>query len=164
MGTSLNELKTGREKLEIINQVLARIADVATALDNTRIEEVVGLKEQINRLYNQTLELKNLVVENSELTQNNADFVKNKRSEIERINTQISTTFTNIQNIYTAITEAQKDIQSGVELVKEKYPELNTFNKNFEVIKIKLEEYYAPSVYPLYSTIEYFKNFPKFLG
>ncbi|BEJ60547.1 hypothetical protein OLQ19_07350 [Campylobacter jejuni] len=108
MGTSLNELKTGREKLEIINQVLARISDVATALDNTRIEEIIGLKEQVNNFYTQTLELKNLVIENSELTQSNADFVKNKKDEIEKISNKINDTLNNIENIYNNIIESEK--------------------------------------------------------
>ncbi|HEB9325544.1 TPA: hypothetical protein RZK34_000991 [Campylobacter jejuni] len=142
MGTSLSELKTGRQKLEIINQVLARISDVATALDNTRIEEIIGLKEQVNNFYTQTLELKNLVIENSELTQSNADFVKNKKDEIEKISNKINDTLNNIENIYNNIIESEKNINNGVNIVKEKYPELNEFNKNFEIIKIKLEEYY----------------------
>ncbi|ECK7513337.1 hypothetical protein FRP51_09430, partial [Campylobacter coli] len=146
MGTSLNELKTGREKLEIINQVLARISDVATALDNTRIEEIIGLKEQVNNFYTQTLELKNLVIENSELTQSNADFVKNKKDEIEKISNKINDTLNNIENIYNNIIELEKNINNGVNIVKEKYPELNEFNKNFEIIKIKLEEYYNIAV------------------
>ncbi|ECT4084339.1 TPA: hypothetical protein R2P05_000432 [Campylobacter jejuni] len=146
MGTSLNELKTGREKLEIINQVLARISDVATALDNTRIEEIVGLKEQVNNFYTQTLEFKNLVIKNSELTQINADFVKNKYDEIKKINTQINQTFENITNTYNKITQAHEEILEGVNIVKEKYPKLNEFNKNFEIIKIKLEEYYNIAV------------------
>ncbi|RTJ69015.1 hypothetical protein [Campylobacter jejuni] len=146
MGTSLNELKTGREKLEIINQVLARISDVATALDNTRIEEIIGLKEQVNNFYTQTLELKNLVIENSELTQSNADFVKNKKDEIEKISNKINDTLNNIENIYNNIIESEKNINNGVNIVKEKYPELNAFNKNFEIIKIKLEEYYDIAV------------------
>ncbi|OIN34531.1 hypothetical protein AJY53_01415 [Campylobacter jejuni] len=146
MGTSLNELKTGREKLEIINQVLARISDVATALDNTRIEEIVGLKEQVNNFYTQTLKLKNLVIENSELTQSNADFVKNKKDEIEKISNKINNTLNNIENIYNNIIELEKNINNGVNIVKEKYPELNEFNKNFEIIKIKLEEYYDIAV------------------
>nr|WP_251819742.1 hypothetical protein [Campylobacter jejuni] len=108
MGTSLNELKTGREKLEIINQVLARISDVATALDNTRIEEIIGLKEQVNNFYTQTLELKNLVIENSELTQSNADFVKNKKDEIEKISHKINDTLNNIEHIYNNIIESEK--------------------------------------------------------
>ncbi|EFV4333593.1 hypothetical protein HRB31_001276, partial [Campylobacter jejuni] len=33
-------------------------------------------------------------------------------------------------------------ISKGVNIVKEKYPELKEFNKNFEIIKIKLKEYY----------------------
>ncbi|EPU8950422.1 hypothetical protein ACV0NZ_001707 [Campylobacter jejuni] len=146
MGTSLNELKTGREKLEIINQVLARISDVATALDNTRIEEIVGLKEQVNNFYTQTLELKNLVIENSELTQSNTDFVNNKRNEIEKISNKINDTLNNIENIYNSIIESEKNINNGVNIVKEKYPELNEFNKNFEIIKIKLKEYYNIAV------------------
>ncbi|RTJ16187.1 hypothetical protein C3H85_02450 [Campylobacter jejuni] len=146
MGTSLNELKTGREKLEIINQVLARISDVATALDNTRIEEIIGLKEQVNNFYTQTLELKNLVIENSELTQSNADFVKNKKDETEKISNKINDTLNNIENIYNNIIELEKNINNGVNIVKEKYPELNEFNKNFEIIKIKLEEYYDIAV------------------
>ncbi|HFW6578326.1 TPA: hypothetical protein ACICD1_001820, partial [Campylobacter jejuni] len=146
MGTSLNELKTGREKLEIINQVLARISDVATALDNTRIEEIIGLKEQVNNFYTQTLELKNLVIENSELTQSNTDFVKNKKDEIEKISNKINDTLNNIENIYNNIIELEKNINNGVNIVKEKYPELNEFNKNFEIIKIKLEEYYDIAV------------------
>ncbi|TEY10462.1 hypothetical protein ELQ17_01890 [Campylobacter sp. US18a] len=146
MGTSLNELKTGREKLEIINQVLARISDVATALDNTRIEEIIGLKEQVNNFYTQTLELKNLVIENSELTQSNADFVKNKKDEIEKISNKINDTLNNIENIYNNIIESEKNINNGVNIVKEKYPELNEFNKNFEIIKIKLKEYYDIAV------------------
>ncbi|HAA1523570.1 TPA_asm: hypothetical protein GD767_04330 [Campylobacter jejuni] len=146
MGTSLNELKTGREKLEIINQVLARISDVATALDNTRIEEIIGLKEQVNNFYTQTLKLKNLVIENSELTQSNADFVKNKKDEIEKISNKINDTLNNIENIYNNIIELEKNINNGVNIVKEKYPELNEFNKNFEIIKIKLEEYYDIAV------------------
>ncbi|HED5415184.1 TPA: hypothetical protein R5B32_000876 [Campylobacter jejuni] len=146
MGTSLNELKTGREKLEIINQVLARISDVATALDNTRIEEIIGLKEQVNNFYTQTLELKNLVIENSELTQSNTDFVKNKKDEIEKISNKINDTLNNIENIYNNIMESEKNINNGVNIVKEKYPELNAFNKNFEIIKIKLEEYYDIAV------------------
>lgn len=146
MGTSLNELKTGREKLEIINQVLARISDVATALDNTRIEEIVGLKEQVNNFYNQTLELKNLVIKNSELTQSNTDFVKNKRNEIEKISNEINDTLNNIENIYNSIIESEKNINNGVNIVKEKYPELSEFNKNFEIIKIKLEKYYDIAV------------------
>ncbi|HFW6578322.1 TPA: hypothetical protein ACICD1_001816, partial [Campylobacter jejuni] len=146
MGTSLNELKTGREKLEIINQVLARISDVATALDNTRIEEIIGLKEQVNNFYTQTLELKNLVIENSELTQSNADFVKNKKDEIEKISHKINDTLNNIEHIYNNIIESEKNINNGVNIVKEKYPELNEFNKNFEIIKIKLEEYYDIAV------------------
>lgn len=146
MGTSLNELKTGREKLEIINQVLARISDVATALDNTRIEEIIGLKEQVNNFYTQTLELKNLVIENSELTQSNTDFVNNKRNEIEKISNKINDTLNNIENIYNSIIESEKNINNGVNIVKEKYPELNEFNKNFEIIKIKLKEYYDIAV------------------
>lgn len=146
MGTSLNELKTGREKLEIINQVLARISNVATALDNTRIEEIVGLKEQVNNFYNQTLNLKNLVVKNSELTQSNTDFTKNKRNEIEKISNEIKNTLNNIQEIYNNIIKSEKDISNGVNFVKDKYPELNEFNKNFEIIKIKLEEYYNIAV------------------
>lgn len=146
MGTSLNELKTGREKLEIINQVLARISDVATALDNTRIEEIIGLKEQVNNFYTQTLELKNLVIENSELTQSNADFVKNKKDEIEKISNKINDTLNNIENIYNNIIESEKNINNGVNIVKEKYPELNEFNENFEIIKIKLKEYYDIAV------------------
>ncbi|EAK3347270.1 hypothetical protein [Campylobacter coli] len=146
MGTSLNELKTGREKLEIINQVLARISNVATALDNTRIEEIVGLKEQVNNFYNQILELKNLVVKNSELTQSNTDFTKNKRNEIEKISNEIKNTLNNIEEIYNNIIESEKDISDGVNFVKDKYPELNEFNKNFEIIKIKLEEYYNIAV------------------
>lgn len=146
MGTSLNELKTGREKLEIINQVLARISDVATALDNTRIEEIIGLKEQVNNFYTQTLELKNLVIENSELTQSNTDFVKNKKDEIEKISHKINDTLNNIEHIYNNIIELEKNINNGVNIVKEKYPELNEFNKNFEIIKIKLEEYYDIAV------------------
>ncbi|RTJ47880.1 hypothetical protein [Campylobacter jejuni] len=146
MGTSLNELKTGREKLEIINQVLARISDVATALDNTRIEEIIGLKEQVNNFYTQTLELKNLVIENSELTQSNTDFVKNKKDEIEKISNKINDTLNNIEHIYNNIIESEKNINNGVNIVKEKYPELNEFNKNFEIIKIKLEEYYDIAV------------------
>ncbi|ECK7513269.1 hypothetical protein FRP51_09045, partial [Campylobacter coli] len=153
MGTSLNELKTGREKLEIINQVLARISNVATALDNTRIEEIVGLKEQVNNFYNQILELKNLVVKNSELTQSNTDFTKNKRNEIEKISNEIKkisneikNTLNNIEEIYNNIIKSEKDISNGVNFVKDKYPELNEFNKNFEIIKIKLEEYYNIAV------------------
>ncbi|RTI85301.1 hypothetical protein [Campylobacter jejuni] len=146
MGTSLNELKTGREKLEIINQVLARISDVATALDNTRIEKIIGLKEQVNNFYTQTLELKNLVIENSELTQSNTDFVKNKKDEIEKISNKINDTLNNIEHIYNNIIESEKNINNGVNIVKEKYPELNEFNKNFEIIKIKLEEYYDIAV------------------
>lgn len=118
MGTSLNELKTGREKLEIINQVLARISDVATALDNTRIEEIIGLKEQVNNFYTQTLELKNLVIKNSELTQSNADFVKNKKDEIEKISNKINDTLNNIENIYNNIIELEKNINNGVNIVK----------------------------------------------
>ncbi|WP_052793179.1 hypothetical protein [Campylobacter coli] len=146
MGTSLNELKTGREKLEIINQVLARISNVATALDNTRIEEIVGLKEQVNNFYNQILELKNLVVKNSELTQSNTDFTKNKRNEIEKISNEIKNTLNNIEEIYNNIIKSEKDISNGVNFVKDKYPELNEFNKNFEIIQIKLEEYYNIAV------------------
>lgn len=141
MGTSLNELKTGREKLQIINQVLARISNVATALDNTRIEEIVGLKEQVNNFHTQILELKNSVIENSELTQSNTDFVKSKKNEIERISNEINDTLNNIENIYNNMIESQRNINNGVNMVKEKYPELNAFNKNFEIIKIKLKEY-----------------------
>lgn len=141
MGTSLNELKTGREKLEIINQVLVRISNVATALDNTRIEEIVGLKEQVNNFHTQILELKNSVIENSELTQSNADFVKSKKNEIGRISNEINDTLNNIENIYNNMIESERNINNGVLMVKEKYPELNAFNKNFEIIKIKLKEY-----------------------
>ncbi|WP_342029769.1 hypothetical protein [Campylobacter jejuni] len=130
----------------MINQVLARISDVATALDNTRIEEIIGLKEQVNNFYTQTLELKNLVIENSELTQSNADFVKNKKDEIEKISHKINDTLNNIEHIYNNIIELEKNINNGVNIVKEKYPELNEFNKNFEIIKIKLEEYYDIAV------------------
>ncbi|EOI8655259.1 hypothetical protein ACMXEJ_001581, partial [Campylobacter jejuni] len=146
MGTSLNELKTGREKLEIINQVLARINSISEAIDNTRLDEVVGLKEQVNNFYNQTLELKNLVIKNSELTQSNTDFVKNKRNEIEKISNEINDTLNNIENIYNSIIESEKNINNGVNIVKEKYPELSEFNKNFEIIKIKLEKYYDIAV------------------
>ncbi|MFK0393257.1 hypothetical protein ACISNT_05320, partial [Campylobacter jejuni] len=58
MGTSLNELKTGREKLEIINQVLARINSISEAIDNTRLDEVVGLKQAYESLKNESLKFK----------------------------------------------------------------------------------------------------------
>ncbi|EAL6914834.1 hypothetical protein DSW55_09355, partial [Campylobacter coli] len=48
--------------------------------------------------------------------------------------------------IYNNIIKSEKDISNGVNFVKDKYPELNEFNKNFEIIKIKLEEYYNIAV------------------
>lgn len=59
MGTSLNELKTGREKLEIINNVLARIASISQAIDNTRLDEIIGLKQACEALKNECLNYKN---------------------------------------------------------------------------------------------------------
>ena len=146
MGTSLNELKTGREKLAIINEVLSRITAVSTALDNTRIEEIVGLKEQINGFYNQTLEFKNLVIKNSELTQNNKDFVENKAIEIKSLKNIINENLKDVENFYNNILEAKEQIQSGVDIVKEKYPQLDEFNKNFLIIKMRLKEYYKIAV------------------
>ncbi|EOJ1324212.1 hypothetical protein ACM114_001928, partial [Campylobacter coli] len=50
------------------------------------------------------------------------------------------------EEIYNNIIKSEKDISNGVNFVKDKYPELNEFNKNFEIIKIKLEEYYNIAV------------------
>ncbi|EAI1890742.1 hypothetical protein E1D80_08660, partial [Campylobacter jejuni] len=89
MGTSLNELKTGREKLEIINQVLARINSISEAIDNTRLDEVVGLKQACESLKNECLKFKNDIVDKN-------DDILSKYGDINKKYSNISEKYNNV--------------------------------------------------------------------
>ncbi|EAH9112988.1 hypothetical protein EXD24_04265, partial [Campylobacter jejuni] len=95
MGTSLNELKTGREKLEIINQVLARINSISEAIDNTRLDEVVGLKQACESLKNECLKFKNDIVD--------------KNDDINKKYSNISEKYNNVNAKFDYIKEAYED-------------------------------------------------------
>ncbi|MBZ7974588.1 hypothetical protein [Campylobacter molothri] len=141
--TSLNALKTGKEKLAIINQVLERISLVANALDNTRIEEIVGLKEQVNDFYNKILELKNIIVKQGNEISYNADFVENESSKIETISANIEKKSNEIKEIYSEINKIQNKINEILSSANEKYPKLLEFNQKFEAIQNELKNYYS---------------------
>ncbi|EAL5963079.1 hypothetical protein DSN88_03520, partial [Campylobacter jejuni] len=100
MGTSLNELKTGREKLEIINQVLERISSISKAIDNTRLDEVIGLKQACEALKNECLSFKNDITSKNDDILSKNDDINKKYSNISEKYNDVSTKFNYIKEAY----------------------------------------------------------------
>ncbi|WP_410689843.1 hypothetical protein [Campylobacter lari] len=111
---SLAELKTGKEKLELINQILLRIDTIARALDNTRLDEIVGLKESVNSLHEQTLELK------QEVSTMYTSFSENKK-DFDTKFSSVNEKFSIMQERFSFIEQAYNDFSSSkeeLELIK----------------------------------------------
>ncbi|EPN1373609.1 hypothetical protein ACTVGZ_001730, partial [Campylobacter jejuni] len=121
MGTSLNELKTGREKLEIINQVLARINSISEAIDNTRLDEVVGLKQACESLKNECLKFKNDIVDKN-------DDILSKYDDINKKYSNISEKYNNVNAKFDYIKEAYEDFS----LNKQEIQNIKDFLENIQ--------------------------------
>ncbi|OEV68723.1 hypothetical protein AJM72_00960 [Campylobacter jejuni] len=144
MGTSLNELKTGREKLEIINQVLARINSISEAIDNTRLDEVVGLKQACEGLKNECLAFKNSISEKSDDILSKYNDINNKYSKINEKYSDLSTKFDYIKEAYEDFNlnkEELKNIKDFLENNKEEFEKLKKDIQKYEEIKFNLENY-----------------------
>ena len=126
MGTSLNELKTGREKLEIINQVLARINSISEAIDNTRLDEVVGLKQACESLKNECLKFKNDIVDKNDDILSKYDDI----SEIYLISdiciTDYSSVFFDFANLKRPVLFYTYDIEKYKNQLRGFYIDMNT--------------------------------------
>ncbi|HDZ4954479.1 TPA: hypothetical protein RTG04_001672, partial [Campylobacter jejuni] len=118
MGTSLNELKTGREKLEIINQVLVRISSISEAIDNTRLDEVIGLKQACEALKNECLNFKN---------------------DITNKNDDILIKYNDIDKKYSKINEKYNDVNTKFDYIKEAYEDFSLNKQEIQNIKFFLE-------------------------
>lgn len=160
MGTSLNELKTGREKLELINQVLARIDSISMALDNTRLDEIVGLKEdcknirnECENLKNECLNFKNNISDKQEDILEKYNDICNKCLKIIEKNNDIQLKFDYIKKAYEDFSLNKEEIKSNIAILlkdefslfaTERSKSLYQDKENFlEELKIKKNEYIA---------------------
>lgn len=134
MGTSLNELKTGREKLEIINNVLARIASISEAIDNTRLDEIIGLKQACEALKNECLKYKN------DITNKNDD-ITGKYSEIHSKYSKIIEHYNDIKTKFDFISEAYNDFSLNREEVTNIKNFLENNREEFENLRADIQKY-----------------------
>lgn len=136
MGTSLNELKTGREKLELINQVLARIDSISMALDNTRLDEIVGLKEDCKDIRNECENLKNECLNFKNNISDKQEDILEKYNDICNKFAIIIEKYNDISNQNTKITLRHNDIQLKYDYIQEAYEH---FKLTLEGIKNKID-------------------------
>ncbi len=144
MGTSLNELKTGREKLEIINQVLARISTISEAIDNTRLDEVIGLKQACEALKNECLDFKNNIDNKNDDILSKYNDINNKYSKINEKYSDLNAKFDYINVAYEDFNlnkEELKNIKDFLENNKEEFEKLKKDIQKYEEIKFNLENY-----------------------
>ncbi len=144
MGTSLNELKTGREKLEIINQVLARINSISEAIDNTRLDEVVGLKQACESLKNECLKFKNDIVDKNDDILSKYDDINKKYSNISEKYNNVNAKFDYIKEAYEDFSLNKQEIQNIKDFLENNTEEFENLKKDiqkYEEIKFNLDTY-----------------------
>lgn len=144
MGTSLNELKTGREKLEIINQVLARISSISEAIDNTRLDEVVGLKQACESLKNECLKFKNDIVDKNDDILSKYDDINKKYSNISEKYNNVNAKFDYIKEAYEDFSLNKQEIQNIKDFLENNTEEFENLKKDiqkYEEIKFNLDNY-----------------------
>ncbi|MDV6015871.1 hypothetical protein OT394_05705 [Campylobacter jejuni] len=144
MGTSLNELKTGREKLEIINQVLARINSISEAIDNTRLDEVVGLKQACESLKNECLKFKNDIVDKNDDILSKYDDINKKYSNISEKYNNVNAKFDYIKEAYEDFSLNKQEIQNIKDFLENNTEEFENLKKDiqkYEEIKFNLDNY-----------------------
>ncbi|EAK9927239.1 hypothetical protein A0X74_01230 [Campylobacter jejuni] len=144
MGTSLNELKTGREKLEIINQVLARISSISEAIDNTRLDEVVGLKQACESLKNECLKFKNDIVDKYDDIFSKYDDINKKYSNISEKYNNVNAKFDYIKEAYEDFSLNKQEIQNIKDFLENNTEEFENLKKDiqkYEEIKFNLDNY-----------------------
>ncbi|ELP6860664.1 hypothetical protein R1178_000939 [Campylobacter coli] len=144
MGTSLNELKTGREKLEIINQVLARINSISEAIDNTRLDEVVGLKQACESLKNECLKFKNDIVDKNDDILSKYDDINKKYSNISEKYNNVNAKFNYIKEAYEDFSLNKQEIQNIKDFLENNTEEFENLKKDiqkYEEIKFNLDNY-----------------------
>ncbi|WP_348518113.1 hypothetical protein [Campylobacter sp. CCS1377] len=149
MGVSLAELKTGKEKLELINQILLRIDTIATALDNTRLDEIVGLKESVVSLHEQTLALKNEVLElDTNIKQQASDVntkwqsVNENFTKVQDLAKKVEEQFNFIQNTYNDFSTTKGDLQAYKDFIEQNKPLIDGLKadlEKYELMKVDLD-------------------------
>ncbi|EAI3912702.1 hypothetical protein YZ35_04955 [Campylobacter lari] len=139
---SLAELKTGKEKLELINQILLRIDTIARALDNTRLDEIVGLKESVNSLHEQTLELKQEVLTMyTSFSENKKDF-DTKFSSVNEKFSIMQERFSFIEQVYNDFSSSKEELELIKDFIEENKPVFESLKDDlskYESMKIDLE-------------------------
>ncbi|MCV3508827.1 hypothetical protein L8W69_06295 [Campylobacter sp. CNRCH_2016_3089] len=139
---SLAELKTGKEKLELINQILLRIDTIARALDNTRLDEIVGLKESVNSLHKQTLELKQEVsTMYTSFSENKKDF-DTKFSSVNEKFSIMQERFSFIEQAYNDFSSSKEELELIKGFIEENKPVFESLKDDlskYESMKIDLE-------------------------
>ncbi|WP_410688785.1 hypothetical protein [Campylobacter lari] len=139
---SLAELKTGKEKLELINQILLRIDTIARALDNTRLDEIVGLKESVNSLHEQTLELKQEVLTMyTSFSENKKDF-DTKFSSVNEKFSIMQERFSFIEQAYNDFSSSKEELELIKGFIEENKPVFESLKDDlskYESMKIDLE-------------------------
>ncbi|EAK0439810.1 hypothetical protein L8X98_06780 [Campylobacter lari] len=139
---SLAELKTGKEKLELINQILLRIDTIARALDNTRLDEIVGLKESVNSLHEQTLELKQEVLTMyTSFSENKKDF-DTKFSSVNEKFSIMQERFSFIEQVYNDFSSSKEELEFIKGFIEENKPVFESLKDDlskYESMKIDLE-------------------------
>ncbi|MCV3473839.1 hypothetical protein L8X33_05540 [Campylobacter sp. CNRCH_2014_2849] len=139
---SLAELKTGKEKLELINQILLRIDTIARALDNTRLDEIVGLKESVNSLHEQTLELKQEVsTMYTSFSENKKDF-DTKFSSVNEKFSIMQERFSFIEQAYNDFSSSKEELELIKGFIEENKPVFESLKDDlskYESMKIDLE-------------------------
>ncbi|MBT0822092.1 hypothetical protein KJQ64_04915 [Campylobacter lari] len=139
---SLAELKTGKEKLELINQILLRIDTIARALDNTRLDEIVGLKESVNSLHEQTLELKQEVLTiYTSFSENKKDF-DTKFSSVNEKFSIMQERFSFIEQAYNDFSSSKEELELIKGFIEENKPVFESLKDDlskYESMKIDLE-------------------------
>ncbi|OCX42604.1 hypothetical protein A7X81_04730 [Campylobacter ornithocola] len=139
---SLAELKTGKEKLELINQILLRIDTIAKALDNTRVDEIVGLKESVNSLHEQTLELKQEVLTMyTSFSENKKDF-DTKFSSVNEKFSIMQERFSFIEQAYNDFSSSKEELELIKGFIEENKPVFESLKDDlskYESMKIDLE-------------------------
>ena len=139
--TSLNELKTGKQKLELINQVLARISDVSLALDNTRLDEIIGLKADITSLYEKTLNLKQEVEKSTnESLEVNKDTLE-KYKEFLEIFSEVKSSFESFNKDFESFNQEKDEIKASKENIESINKELKNLFADLESIKKNVNDY-----------------------
>ncbi|CAM4030477.1 hypothetical protein [Campylobacter armoricus] len=157
---SLAELKTGKEKLELINQILLRIDTIARALDNTRLDEIVGLKENVTSLHEQTLKLKQEVLTMHTGISENKQDLDTKFESINEKYTLMQEQFIFIEKAYNDFNASREDLEAIKAFIEENKPIFEDLKEDltkYESMKIDLEKINNEIIQSANLTKEYFE-------